>query len=85
MADGADGAIVPAPDTLSSTGRMFSTPEMSATAASTATKYRENGLTACVLRWSDVHFIGMTFRVVAGWGTTPTRPARRPPGAGSMD
>ena len=48
--DGPDGAIAPAPDTLSSAGRMLRAPEISATAASTATRSRGNGPTAWVLR-----------------------------------
>ena len=36
-----DASIAPAPDTLSSAGRMLSAPEMSATAASTATRAGE--------------------------------------------
>ncbi len=49
-AEGPDASIAPAPDTLSSAGRMLRTPEMSATAASTAMRSRGNGPTPWVLR-----------------------------------
>ena len=79
------GTIAPALESVSSAGRMLSTPEISATAARTAMRSRGSGLTAWVLRCSEVRVIGMTLPCGGQVGNHPHLASRRPPGAGSMD